>query len=86
MAISGFIDIKTYIAQYYLFTLPIEKLGSKFTIQFYNLLKVGIALSLTNFFFNFNFYCPALHVFDNCKPLQVLFGSFNINHNENDKP
>lgn len=41
MAISGFTDIKTYIAQFYLFTLPIEKFGIKFTIQFYNLLVLG---------------------------------------------
>lgn len=25
-------------------------------------------------------------MFDNCKLLQMLFGSFNTNHNENDEP
>lgn len=50
MAISDFIDIKTYISQYYLFTLPTEKLGIKFTIRFYDV-SVGIALSPTNFLF-----------------------------------
>lgn len=37
MDITSFIDIKIYIIQHYLLTLPTERLGIKFTIQFYNL-------------------------------------------------